>query len=358
MEMGKNGGNSLKIAFLKLKNFIIKKFGIFVLVFGIMMISSGICTYDAYRVAGYEVQEKLVSSYTQYGVYTYTVPVTEANPLYTKGTTLEMGKPAYFLTVSPTVDVSFMYRLESTGSADVNVEREIMIVAKSKKVAGEKEKIFWQKEFPLKSEGFDKIKNGEMVTSNFSLNISEIQTMVKGMQDHLKYSQDATIEVVTHVNYDGKINGEDVEGTKEFTMPLLIASSYYQIPEELEFSEETNTYKKFRVKKDPSLSTLKTPLLLFLFSIVLIGIILPFMNISAVEPTYIEKLEKERRYSSFKEFISKGKLPEKRGSLLEVEISSLQELIDAAIDTNSRVIYDQESETYFMLHNNALYTFL
>lgn len=321
------------------------------------MVLSGIWACDAYREEEYEVQEKLVSSYTQYGVYTYTVPVTEANPLYAKGTILEMGKPAYFLTVSPIIDVSFTYRLESTGSADISVERETMIVATSKEVAEEEEKIFWQKEFLLKSEGFDKINNGEMVTTNYSLNISEIQSMVKGVQDQLKYPQDTTIEVVTRVYYDGKINGENVEGTEEFTMPISISPSYYQIPEELEFSEDTNKYKKVRVKKDPSLSTIKMPLSLFLFSMVLIGTTLPFMNMSSVEPAYIEKLEKERRYSSFKDFISKGKLPEKRGSLLEVEISSLQELIDAAVDTNSRTIYDQEAGTYFMIHNNALYIF-
>lgn len=321
------------------------------------MIFSGIWTYDSFTGAEYEVQEKLVSSYTQYGTYTYTVPVTEANPLYAKGTILNMGKPAYFLTVSPTVDVSFTYRLESTGSVDINVERETMIVATSKEVVEEEEKIFWQKEFPLKSDGFDKINNGEMVTSNYSLNISEIQSMVKGVQDQLKYPQDATIEVVTRVNYDGKINGENVEGTEEFTMPIAISPSYYKIPEELVFSEDTTKYKKVRVKKDPSLSTIKTPLSLFLFSVVLIGTTLPFMNMSSVEPTYIEKLENERRYSSFKDFVSKGKLPEKKDSLLKVEIFSLQELIDAAVDTNSRTIYDQEAGTYFMIHNNALYIF-
>jgi hypothetical protein len=342
---------------LKLKNVIIEKFALLIFVFGMTMVFSGLWTYGAYTGSGYDVQEKLVSSYTQYGTYTYTAPVTEANPLYAKGTILEMGKPAYFFAVSPTVDVSFTYCLEATDSADVSVERETIIVATSKEVSGEEEKIFWQKEFPLKSEGFDHINNGDSVTQEFSLNVPEIQAMVKGVQDQLKYSQDSTIEIVTRVNYDGKINGENVEGTEEFAIPLVVGSSYYQMPEELKFSEDTDTYKKFRVQKDPSVSIIKIPLSLFLLSTVLVGMILPFMKMNKVEPEYIEKLEKERRRSTFKEFISKGKLPEERDSLMKVEISSLQELIDAAVDMNSRVIYDTEAGTYFMIHNSALYIF-
>ena len=320
-----------------------------------MMIFSGLWTYETYTAAGYEDREELASSYTQYGAYTYTAPVTEANPLYVKGTMLEMGKPAYFFAVSPTANISFTYRLEATDSAGVSVERETMIVATGKEGSGEEEKIFWQKEFPLKSEGFDYIENGDSLTHSFSLNVPEIQAMVKGVEDQLKYTQGATINIVTRVSYEGKINGENVRGTKDFAIPLVAGSSYYQMPGELEFSETTDKYKKFRFQKETSLSTIKIPLSLFLLSIV--GMTLPLMKMKKVAPEYIEKLENNRKRSPFKEFVSKGKLPEERNSLLEVEISSLQELVDAAVDMNARVIQDTESEIYFIIHNGVLYIF-
>lgn len=321
------------------------------------MIFSGLWTYEAYTGPEYEAREELASSYTQYGSYNYTAPVTEANPLYAKGTTLEMGKPAYFFAVSPTADISFTYRLEATDSAGISVERETMIVATGKEGSGENEKIFWQKKFPLKSEGFDYIENGDSLTHSFSLNVPEIQAMVKGVEDQLKYTQGATIEIVTRVKYEGKINGENVRGTKDFAIPLIVGSSNYQMPEELEFSETTDKYKKFRVQKEPSLSTIKMPLSLFLFSAILAGMTIPFMKMNKVEPVYIEKLENERKRSPFKEFVSKGKLPEERNSLLEVKISSLKELVDAAVDMNARVIHDTEAETDFIIHNGVLYIF-
>jgi len=327
------------------------------------MIFSAIWTYEVYAGTRYEEKEEVVSSYTQYGSYTYKAPVTEFNPLYATGAILEMGKPAYFFAVSPTIDISFTYRLKATDSANISLKKETVIVATSKEAAqaaGEKEKeekIFWQKEFPLKSERAVDIENEESVIDTFSVNVSEIQSMVKGVQDQLKFPQDATVEIVTHVNYKGQINGENVNGTKDFTIPLVIDSSYYQMPEKLEFNESTDMYKKLKVQRDPSLSSIKMPLSVFLLSMVLVGMTLTCMNMKKTEPAYIEKLEMKQERSPFKEFISKGKLPENVDSLMKVEISSLQELVDAAVDMNARVIYDAEAGIYFIIHSGVLYIF-
>jgi hypothetical protein len=129
------------------------------------------------------------------------------------------------------------------------------------------------------------------------------------------------------------------------------------MPEELEFNESTDVYNKIRVQKDPSLSRIKMPLSVFLLSMVLVGIILPCRKMKKTEPVYIEKLEIEQRRSPFKEFVSKGKLPENVNSLIRVEISSLQELVDAAVDINERVIYDSETGVYFIIHSSVLYIF-
>ena len=325
------------------------------------MIFSGLWTYEAYAGAAYEEREEIVSSYTQYGSYTYTAPVTKSNPLYTTGTVLEMGKPAYFFAVSPTVDFSFTYRLKATDSANISVKRETVIVATSKEVAeeeGKEDVIFWQKEFPLKSKRAVDIENDEPITETFSINVSEIQSMVKGVQDQLKYPQGATVEIITRVSCEGQVNGKYVNNTKDFAIPLVMGSSYYQMPEELEFNESTALYKKIRVQKDSSLSSIKKPLPIFLLSIVLVGTILSCRKMKKTEPLYIEKLEIEQRRSPFKELVSKGKLPENISSFIRVEISSLQELIDAAVDMNERVIYDTETGVYFIIHSGIIYVFL
>lgn len=336
-----------------------------------MMIICGLWAYEASR-AVYEDKDEIVSLCTHHGSYTYEVPVTKANPLYANGTTLKMGMPAYYFAVSPTVDMSFTYSLEANDPSDIKGKLQTIVVATQKEEPnteksygtnesetedyGKEEKIFWQKVFPLKyKEGAD-TWTGTSVTRNYSLNVSEIHSIVKDIQEQLECSDDATIEIVNRVSYTGKVNGENVQGTKDFVIPLVISSSYYQMPEELEFSQDTNVTKKISVKNSPPLSIIKTPLFLFIFNLVFVGIIILCVKTNKVELDYIEKLEKERSHEPFKEFISKGKLPQGTDSLIKIEISSLQGLVDAAVDMNSRIIYDSKAGVYFMIHSGVLYT--
>lgn len=368
---------------LKLKNALIDRQKILIPIFGIMLILSGFWTYEALRPV-YENQEENVSFYTHHGSYSYTAPVTKENPLYPIGTTLRMGMPAYFFIVSPTIDMSFTYRLETTYPADISGKLQTMIVATAKDESGtggsepqnletgggssielsgsndsgNEERILWKKEFPLNSGESTYTWNGLSATKNFSLDVSQVKSMVKNVADQLNYTQDPTIQIVNRVSYTGKINGESVQGTKNFAIPLVIKeSSYYQLPEKLDFRQDNNVTQYLSVKSDPPLSKIGIPLSLFLLSLVLMGTTLICMRMGKVEPEYIEKLEKEQKHSSFKEFVSRGKLPEDGNSLMKIEISSLQELVDTAADMNLRVIYDSEAGIYFMISNGVMYIF-
>ncbi|AKB35719.1 hypothetical protein MSSAC_1129 [Methanosarcina siciliae C2J] len=348
----------LEIFFLKLKNTLINNSRIFIVVLGIAVILSSSWAYEAYTQDVYEEQEELISSYTQHGKYTYTAPVTEKNPLYSKGSRLEMGKPMYFFAASPTLEVSLAYNLNATDSAFLRVECETVVVATSEENSGGSQEIIWKKEFPVEEMGYANIGNKDVLIHDFSVNVSEIRSKVIGIQDQLKYSSDTTIEIVTHVNYKGEINGEEINNTTDFALPLVINPAYYKMPEKLEFNENNYTYEKIIVKKEPSVSSIKLPLSLFLLSTILVGALIPCTKMNNVDPELIRRLKKEEKYSSVKEFVSKGKVPDNWSSLIQVEIYSLHDLVDAAVDMNERVVNDIESGVYFIIHDNILYVFL
>ena len=138
-----------------------------------MVILSGFWMFQEYSRVVYE--EKNITAYTQRANYTYSAPVTEPNPLYPEGTQLGMGKPAYFFSVSPTADISFVYSLEAAESADISVEANTVILASCKGGYGEEQKIFWQKGFPLGDSKTAQLKSGEVLTSNFTLDVPQIE---------------------------------------------------------------------------------------------------------------------------------------------------------------------------------------
>ncbi len=65
--------------------------------------------------------------------------------------------------------------------------------------------------------------------------------------------------------------------------------------------------------------------------------------------------DSEKMYRKFRKWISRGRMPEV--SMTEVEMASLEDLVDAAIDANERVVYDRDKEVYFFIHGNVLYTY-
>jgi len=348
----------LNIWLIKLKKTALDRFSVIFAILTVLLIFSLIWTYMAYSEPVYRNEQVIVSSYTHSGNYGYAAPVTLKNPLYPTGTRLGMGEPAYFLAVSPTMDASFIYSLTATDSADLTVESKTLIIATSRgSVDGEK-KIFWQKKYPLGNTASVRMQNGETLTHSFTLDIPEIQSMVKYVQDGLKYSQDTTIEVVTYVSYQGTINGKAASGVEQYPIPLTISSSYYQLPEKVDHTENTDAYETRRILVKPSLSTMAAPLLSSLFSIgLVIALGICRIRCDKLGPSRIRELEIEHERAQFAEWISSGTLPGDTGSFPEVDIASLKDLNDVAVDINSRVIHDADAGVYFIIHSGVLYSF-
>lgn len=310
--------------------------------------------YLEYSEPVYRDEQVVVSSYTHRGHYDYLPLVTMENPLYPQGTILDVGKPAYFDTVSPVVDVKLEYELDATKSADLSVEYETVVVATSK---GNENEVFWKKTYPVKHDEPVRIKNRETTIHDFSLDIPEIRTNVENVQEQLGFSKDTNIEVLTYVIYEGTINGKTVENTEIFTIPIELSSSYYKIPEKKDFTNTVDTYHTKKVPVNSSISNLKEPLASILFAgslILLMGII---KKQGKTDPTYIRRLEIEKETEQYADWISNGNLPVKTDSLMEIKINSLKDLLDVAVDMNSRIIYDNNERTYFLIHDGVLYSF-
>ncbi|MDO9516639.1 MAG: DUF5305 family protein [Methanosarcinaceae archaeon] len=347
---------------IKIRNFALKNYKVVFAVFSLMLIASLFFTYNAYTETTYRTDQVISSSYTHSGNYEFTAPVTEKNPLYPLGTKLEMGKPAYFLSVSPTMDMSFTYSLKATDSADVDVELKPMIVATASGSTDDGKKTFWQKQFPIISSGTQELTNAESLIYRFKIDIPKTESMVRDVQDQIKYSQDMKIELVTYVTYQGIINGKTVTGTEQFPIPLTITSSYYQMPQKLDGKKIIDTYETRKTPIDPPFLSKALPLMSLLFSFVLLVLlVICKKGCTIVAQSRIDEFEHknkiENEYSQFKEWISNGIFPNDTTLLTKIEIKSLQDIVDAAVDMNERVIHDANARIFFVIHGSLLYYF-
>jgi len=321
----------------------------------ILLILSSIWTYGVYIKPQYVDKKIVTSHYTQSGNYEYFAKVTESNPLYPVGTELGKEQPAYFFTVSPALQASFSYTIQAD-SVDLDVEQKTMVVATAKGSANGT-KAFWQKKFLIEDVSNKKILNNEPLTHSFIIDVPDIQSKIKQVQDQLKYSHNTEQEIVTTVTYQGTINGKSVSGTKDYAIPLTLGTSYYQLPEKTSSEETINEYGSQKVKiKPPFFSRMASfGSFLFLFgSITALGMFRT--RYPKVDQYHIDILKSEMEHESFKDWISEGIFPNET-QLLTIKINSIEDLVNLAMDMNSRVIYDQGFAIYFTINDGVLYIF-
>ena len=360
------------VAILKSKNILRNNWAILIVIFGSTLALSGYQMHQEYINPSFEEKNITASSYTQYGTYFYSTMVSEPNSLYLTGTVLDMNESVYYFTVSPIPDFSFVYRIDASDSANITATPKISVIAMSKDNNHDNPKILWKREFPVtptSSIGPFIIKGNDGSTSliyRFSFNPNTIKNAVQNTQYRLDhsltqgstyYASDMEYEIKTLVSYNGIINREQVENTTSFVLPMTMTRSYYEFANSVSTNVTSYNNETISVQKPFTVGTIKYPLVSMLISIIaIIGIIYCRVAYN-LDPVHMAKLEKERMHAQFKEFISKGKLPENKSSLMALEIASLEELVNAAVDMNERVIYDSSANIHFAIHNGVLYYF-
>jgi hypothetical protein len=348
---------STPVELIKFQNVIIERWRVLLALFGVLLMFSGISLYHGLQTK-YEYKDVVVSTYTQHGDYTYNAPVALANPLYPVGTVLESGRPAYFLNVAPALDMRFAYRIDSSDSVNVGGTIQTLVVASGTVKDGDNQTTYWQKEFAVKSSSFT-LTDPSPIETSFSVNIPEIQAMVKGISEQLNYTDETSLTVVNRVAYGGMINGVEVNNVTDYTLPITVNNAYYQVPTTgLINSDTTNVTQFSSVAKAPTTQTLATPsIAMIICAIVCMCAVIMHKSGKKVEPACLAILEKEQKDAEFKDSVSLGKMPENH-PFTPVAINSLKGLVDGAVDMNSRVIFDKDIKTYFTISNGVIYTFI
>jgi hypothetical protein len=348
----------MPVELIKAKNILLEKRRLIFALFFVFLVISAFTVYNSTKTK-YEAKEIVASQYTQYGSYTYNVPVTEVNPLYPVGSTLPQGKPAYFTNVAPSVDMIFSYNIDATDTMNIAGDIQTLVVASGTVTDGDNKTNYWEKEFTVKTDSFTLV-TPEPVSTEFAVNVPDIQRVARSISDQLNYSDDTTLSVVSRVTYHGTIGDVPVQNTTEYKVPITVRNdAYYQIPNDgLSASYTDSLTKDVVVKKKPTIWTLAPSSLLFVICAILCLLIATLQrHTTKVEPAYIAMLEKQRSYAEFDQSISPGIMPEDH-PFIEVNIKTLKALVIAATDMNSRVIFDESTQTYFTISGSVIYTFV
>lgn len=313
----------------------------------------GWLVYTTHIEPGTETQQEVQSSWESSAGYAHSATVTEPNRVFPIGDTLE-DRSLYYAGITPELDGAFEYHFAATGGQlEVDADHELVIQS-----INEEEDPFWRVTEPLDSQSTT-LQPGDSLTTEFTLNATEIALEIEDIEEELGASPGETQAFVrTDIDAEGTAAGNPAEHTESYRLTLLPGTATYEV----EADEATEQHEHV----EPVTSEIEHGIVRMAAgpALVLVGLLGLFglgvgrhreaFELSAAERAAME-LASERE--EFNDWISTGRVPEAARGREAVEISSLEDLVDTAIDSDRRVIYDSNDGVYHVIDETQRYEY-
>lgn len=338
---------------LRLRALLDRQSGVLVVALLAFALVGGWMTYGAHVNPGTTTTERNVSSWSMTGEYNHSATVTEENPVEPVGTTLS-DRSMYLTSVSPVVNgtFTFQYTASDSGSLDISVA-ETAVVRSVESGDGSATEV-WRDSRTLETRSRDSVSPGESVTVPFSVDAPQANNRTKRLEESLGDPPgDPQFAIATTVVLSGTVNGQPVNRTEEYVLPVTFENGAYRL-NATTGAQEFGTTETVTVPQQPStLESVGGPLLLALSLGALAGLIYRNSEL-ALSDTERERLQFHDDRDTLGEWINEMRLPEEIHERQQIEAESLAALVDFAIDTNNSVI---EDDGYYVLHDGMLYTY-
>ncbi len=267
-----------------------------------------------------------------------TAVVTNGTTLYDEGDILR-GMPVYFFDASP--NMTLRVRVDVPDGPDVTVTQRHVVRLRATR-DGE---TFYQDRRLVAA---DRTRvSGGTVRSNATLDMREIRSYISEKQSAVSIG---TLEVTlrTNVAYET----DRYSGTFNTSAPLVFTSGAYWVDGDLSASRtHSNTVTRQSVGS-PDMTIVGG--LSALGAVLLAGAVAVLYRSRRIDPVAVRTDMDRSRYD---EWISNGEIPTKTRKDY-IRTDSLEDLVDVAIDSNSRVIYDRSLDAYATVEDNLVYYFV
>lgn len=338
---------------LRIKAVASKYFVLLVAVAILVTLAGGWLVYSTHIDPGEERQLEVQNSWQSTAEYRHQATVTEENQVFPVGTTLE-DQSTYYTRIAPELNSTFTYGFQATdGQLDVDASSELVI-----RSVNENDEVMWRVTEPLGNDSTT-LTPGESLAVDFTINVSEVNADIDAIESDLGASAgDTEVFVQTDVTATGTAAGEPAEHEEAYNLALSPSSDTYGVSAEDGTETHENTEPVTREVEYGLLRSALGPLLLLLglVSLVGLGIIRQqgLLDVSDADRTAMI-LAAER--DEFDDWISQGSVSPAATDRPTIDIDSLEELVDVAIDTDSRVIEDAETGHYYVLTDANCYRY-
>ncbi|MFC7155548.1 DUF5305 family protein [Halomarina halobia] len=265
--------------------------------------------------------------------------VTENNTLYPEGTTVR-DQPVYFVSATPTATVSVRTAVSPSDPGATRVNQSLALVVRGVRDG----QVFWEETRVLAS---DEVRptNGT-ATTNATVDMRRVYGNVRAVTNDVGTAGSVEVLLRMEVGYETA----RYSGTESETVPVQLTERWYSIDRaSIEQADSTPVTRTVVVPQRNRLG--------YQLPGVLGGVALVLGGATGVLFTRLDDpvaLERELQRDRYAEWISSGELDSAVGERF-VSLQSLEDVVDLAIDTHRRVIFDAERELYAVIDGDIVY---
>ena len=284
-----------------------------------------------------DVHEQEVTTTT-----TTSAVVQEDNELWPEGTELE-DSPVYLMNATPTMTVTAGTDVDGADDAVVNHEWVLTIEAKHDGDA------FWSDSETLAAETHETTEASTAAT----VDAEAIHDRVTRVEETVAPAGDVSVELALVVEYDTDPGADHgYEGVETLSTDLVINERSYAPAEDLEAETSHSDQAEIQMTQPRDWSWIAV---LGLLGLVSLGAAAGLYT-QRPEEIDAEAARNDLHRRQYEQWISKGTIPMGVNQQF-VELDSLEDVVDVAIDTEQRVVYDERRELYAVLGEHVAYYF-
>jgi hypothetical protein len=262
--------------------------------------------------------------------------VTEPTELYEQGETLE-NRSVYFTSASPSFTLDVVTSAPSGERVEIGQRLEL-------EALGVRDGRPFYTSTRTLVETNRTVSDGQ-VQSSRTVNITELSRELVAVEGEIQEVGQFQLRLRLTVTY----STDDYEGTLQATAPFVIDRRAYYVDGSLDADETETTVVSRQVSEPPNPTTYGG---LGALGAVLVAAAVVVSRVeSLIDP---EALRREIVHDRHAEWISRGEFPTNADKPY-ISILTLEDLVDVAIDTNRRVIYDPQIEAYAVIDSSEIY---
>ncbi|WP_226481108.1 DUF5305 domain-containing protein [Natrinema amylolyticum] len=312
--------------------------------------------YTSVAGSAEQTDRETVEPWSTTGEFDHSAEVRTENEVFPVGTQLS-DRSVYFTEVTPVLEGTFTYRYEADAgdvTADVELERVIR--------SADDEQEYWEVNETIAETTAAGLEPGEEATADFAVDVPATVNESDRIEESLGGSP-GSIEtaVVATVTVDGTVDGDPVERTERYELGIAPDGSTYSV-------NAPTADRSMRDRPDEPTPTtadsagfvgpLGSVILLFASLCALGALVVTRANGTlAPSEAELERLRAEHEREEFDDWISQGSLPADVRGRSRIEVSTLEDLVDIAIDCDRRVLEDEAASGYYVVDGESLYAY-